>query len=59
MTTDDKRCLTVSDIAGLPVGHVPRGLAGVFRDLLDSNATIQAFPTGVAVQCLMRLVVVQ
>ena len=35
MATDNKRCLTVADIAGLPVGHVPRGLAGVFRALLQ------------------------
>ena len=50
MVTDEKRCLTVADIADLPVGHVPRGLAGAFRTLLDVDAAIRAVPTGMAVQ---------
>ena len=49
MATDNKRCLIVTDKAGLPVGHVPRGLAGAFTDLLDLKAVITAFPTGLAV----------
>lgn len=46
MVTDNKRMLMLSDIAGLPVGHVPRGLAGVFRSILDGGGNIFALATG-------------
>lgn len=45
MVTDKKRMLMLSDIAGLPVGHVPRGLAGVFRSILDGGGNIHALAT--------------
>lgn len=45
MTTDDKRCLTLTDIAGLPVGHVPRCIAGFFRGVMDIG-TVTAVATG-------------
>jgi len=44
MITDEKHHLTLRDIAGLPVGHVPRGLASSFRTLLDWGANIFAEP---------------
>lgn len=33
--TDEKRHLLLKDVADLPVGHVPRELAGCFRAILD------------------------
>jgi hypothetical protein len=48
MTTDEKRILKLQDIVDLPVGHVPRGLAGAFRSIMDTSdkCAISAFPTG-------------
>jgi len=31
LSTDDKRQLILADVAGLPVGHVPREIAQIFR----------------------------
>jgi len=44
--TDEKRHLKLSDVAGLPVGHVPRGLASCFRSILDIGGHVYAIPTG-------------
>ena len=38
--------LKLSDVAGLPIGHVPRCLAGLFRTVLDEGGTIFAEATG-------------
>lgn len=46
MVTDNKRFLYLKDIAGLPVGHVPWGLSGAFRRLIDNGCTIFAHPDG-------------
>ncbi len=46
VVTDEKRQLTLSDISDLPLGHVPRTLAGVFRCIMDSGGRIFAEPTG-------------
>ena len=46
VVTDEKRMLMLADIAGLPVGHVPRALAGVFRAVLDAGGNIHAVATG-------------
>ena len=35
--TDEKRQLKLEDIAGLPIGHVPRTLAGYFRSVLEDG----------------------
>ena len=35
--TDVKRQLKLEDIAGLPIGHVPRTLAGYFRSVLKDG----------------------
>lgn len=35
--TDEKRQLKLSDIAGLPIGHVPRCVSSHFRDILDNG----------------------
>lgn len=32
--------MTLRDIAGLPVGHVPRTLASSFRNLIDMGASV-------------------
>jgi len=45
-TSDPARHLKVSDIGGLPVGHVPRGLAGTFRTIIESGGSISAIVTG-------------
>ncbi|XP_053394429.1 uncharacterized protein LOC123524787 isoform X3 [Mercenaria mercenaria] len=37
MQTDETRHLKLSDVAGLPIGHLPRGLDGCFRKILDQN----------------------
>lgn len=44
--TDGSRQLYLKDVAGLPVGHVPRSLAGTFREILDGNGSITAEVTG-------------
>ncbi|KAH3801951.1 hypothetical protein DPMN_155616 [Dreissena polymorpha] len=46
ISTDEARFLKLSDIAGLPIGHVPRGLGGCFRKILDDNDNIFAKVTG-------------
>jgi len=46
MVTDAKRVLKLSDVADLPVGHVPRSLAGLFRSVLDEGGEIFAEATG-------------
>ena len=40
MVTDEKRKLKLSDIAGLPIGHVPKCLSKLFRDVLDEGGEI-------------------
>ena len=42
MVTDSKCALRLSDIAYLPIGHVPRSLAGIFHLLLDGDRKIYA-----------------
>lgn len=37
-----KRNLKLSDIAGLPVGHAPRGLSLAFLQLIEYNCQIHA-----------------
>ena len=44
--TDTKRQLKLEDIAWLPVGHVPRPLAGHFRTILDEGGQVFAQITG-------------
>ena len=46
MTTDNKRHLMLSDVAGLPIGHVPRELATCFRDIIDNGGSVYAEPCG-------------
>lgn len=46
MVTDAKRFLKLSDVADLPIGHVPRSLAGLFRSVLDEGGEIYAEATG-------------
>jgi hypothetical protein len=46
MITDTAKCLTLRDIAGLPVGHVPRGLAPVYRAVIEAGGDITAVATG-------------
>lgn len=46
VTTDVKRNLKLSDIAGLPVGHAPRGLSFAFRQLIENNCQIHAMTIG-------------
>ena len=46
MITDAKRLLKLSDVADLPIGHVPRSLAGLFRSVLDGGGEIFAEATG-------------
>jgi hypothetical protein len=38
--TDEDRYFTLKDIAGLPVGHVPRTLASSFRKLIEMGASV-------------------
>jgi hypothetical protein len=40
VVVDDDRFLLLRDIAGLPVGHVPRTLASAFRTLIDMGANV-------------------
>ena len=42
MLTDDKRYLYLSDIVGLPVRHVPRGMTPIFRSVLDDGGSAYA-----------------
>lgn len=44
--TDPQRFLKLSDIAGLPIGHVPRGLAGTFRAIIESGGSVSAIAKG-------------
>ncbi|KAH3768833.1 hypothetical protein DPMN_170049 [Dreissena polymorpha] len=44
--TDQSRFLRLCDIAGLPIGHVPRGLAGAFRKIIELEGKITALATG-------------
>lgn len=46
LVTDQTRQLKLCDIAGLPIGHVPRILAGFFRTVLDEKGSIYAITTG-------------
>ena len=46
LVSDVKRGLKLSDIAGLPCGHVPRGLASAFRYIIDAGGVITATVTG-------------
>jgi hypothetical protein len=46
IVTDSKRYLRLCHFAGLPIGHVPRGLACAFRKILESDGTITATATG-------------
>lgn len=46
MMTDEKRQLRLEDVAGLPIGHVPRSMAGCFRTILDAGGDIVAEATG-------------
>ena len=51
MSTDNKRHLVLSDVAGLPIGHVPRELAICFREVLDNGRTVHAEPYGEPAPC--------
>jgi len=42
MVTDVKRALKLSDVAELPIGHVPSSLAGLFCFVLDEEGEIFA-----------------
>lgn len=42
LVTDTKRSLYLDDVADLPIGHVPRSLAGFFRNILDSGGSVFA-----------------
>lgn len=44
--SDGKRGLKLRDIAGLPCGHVPRGLASAFRYVMDAGGVVTAIVTG-------------
>ena len=44
--TDEKRQLMLSDVAGLPVGHVPKCLSELFCDFMDHGGKIFAEVTG-------------
>ena len=44
--TDVRRQLKLRDIAGLPVGHVPKCLSSYFRNVLDKDGHIYAVVTG-------------
>jgi len=46
MITDHQRHLKLSDIAGLPIRHGPRVLAGFFRTVLHKNGSVYAVATG-------------
>ena len=40
LITDEKRQLKLQDVANLPIGHVPRNLAGFFRPLMESGRIV-------------------
>ncbi|KAH3713528.1 hypothetical protein DPMN_073320 [Dreissena polymorpha] len=44
--TDEKRQLKLSDIAGLPIGHVPKILSNFFSLIINEGGTITAQVTG-------------
>ena len=44
--TDEKRFLMLKDVAGLPVGHVPRTMAGAFTNIIEAGGSIYAQATG-------------
>ncbi|KAJ8315644.1 hypothetical protein KUTeg_007794 [Tegillarca granosa] len=46
MVTDMKRYLKLSDVAGLPMGHAPRGLSLAFRNIIEKGYKIYSIPTG-------------
>lgn len=46
ITTDAKRHLQLKDIAGLPIGHAPRGLGFVFRQLIERGCRVEAIALG-------------
>jgi hypothetical protein len=46
LVTYQSRELTLQDVAGLPVGHIPRDLAGSFRAIMDDGGSICAEATG-------------
>lgn len=46
MVTDEKRQLKLSDVAGLPIGHVPRSLAPYFRSVMETGGKVFADITG-------------
>lgn len=46
LVTDEKRQLKLSDVAGLPIGHVPKCLSKFFCTILDDGGEITAEPTG-------------
>lgn len=46
MITDEKRQLKLEDTAGLPAGHVPRGLSHCFRTIMDQGGHICAVTIG-------------
>ena len=46
ITTDEKRHLKLEDVAGLPIGRVPRSLAPYFRDVMDKGGKVLTEVTG-------------
>ena len=46
MVTDEKRQLTLNDITGLPIGHVPKCLSADYRSIIDEGGDINAEVTG-------------
>ena len=46
IVTDAARFLKLSDIAGLPIGHVPRGLAIAFRQIIEYGGSVSALSKG-------------
>ena len=48
IATDKNGNYCIEDIAELPIGMVPKGLAGMFRDLMkEFDGQVSALPTGV------------
>ncbi len=50
LITDAKKHLQLKEVAGLPIGHAPRGLGSAFREIVQSGANIYAQTTGDPVQ---------
>ena len=46
VVVDEKKFLYLSDIAGLPIGHVPFGLSSAIRELIDKGCYVFAIPKG-------------